>query len=65
MDKTVVRCPYCVEDGNFKIMTRSDEGSWYVCLCCGHTVKPDGPGYRCECAKCIRVYDLGRDDQKV
>ena len=62
MDKTVVRCPYCVEDGNFKIMTRMGEGTRYVCAGCTHTVVPEDPSYRCACAKCGRVSDLGRDD---
>lgn len=62
MDKTVVRCPYCVEDGNFKIMTRRSEAGWYICVCCGHTVIPDDPGYRCKCVKCTQVYELGASD---
>jgi DNA-directed RNA polymerase subunit RPC12/RpoP len=61
MDKTRVRCPYCVEDGNFKIMTRKGEGGWYVCAACTHTVVSDDSGYRCKCVKCTQVYELGRD----
>jgi hypothetical protein len=33
MDKAVVRCPYCIEDGSFKIMRRSG-GTRHLCVDC-------------------------------
>jgi len=52
---------HLAEDGNFKALTRS-EGTRYVRVGCTHTVVPCDPVYRCTCAKCVQVYNLGRDD---
>jgi len=38
-----VRCPYCVEGNDFKVMTPRD--AHVTCLKCGHVVVPDRPTY--------------------
>lgn len=47
-----VRCPYCVEDDNFRLMKSRPEQRWFVCESCGHAVMPDNPNFRCYCQKC-------------
>jgi len=36
----VIRCPYCVENGNFKAMTSPENGEGHLCTGCGHMVLP-------------------------
>lgn len=31
-----LRCPYCVVDGSFRLMTHQSGGDWYFCDGCGH-----------------------------
>jgi hypothetical protein len=38
----IVRCPYCVERDNFKVMT-VQEGHWFRCDRCRHSELPDYP----------------------
>jgi len=52
---SVVRCPYCVEDGNFKAMSVPESGDGHVCNYCGHVVLPSNPMYQCTCVKCIKL----------
>jgi hypothetical protein len=49
----MVRCPYCVEDGNFKAMSRNDRGDSFACQRCGHLTLITNPDFECTCAKCI------------
>jgi len=48
----LIRCPYCVEDDDFKIMGVKAEGRWLRCDHCGHTMMPGYPLFQCECQKC-------------
>lgn len=48
-----IRCPYCVEAGNFKIMTLQSGGDWYLCENCGHLTLPSNPLFHCTCGKCV------------
>jgi predicted RNA-binding Zn-ribbon protein involved in translation (DUF1610 family) len=48
-----VRCPYCVEDRNFKLMKARADGEWFLCSNCGHAIMPSNSSYRCNCSKCI------------
>lgn len=48
-----VRCPYCVEDSQFKVMQiRGDGDGWHMCQNCGHLAMPNHPEFRCTCVKC-------------
>jgi len=51
----VVRCPYCVESGNFKPMMVPETGDGHVCSHCGHVVLPSNPMYECTCTKCVKL----------
>ena len=50
-----VRCPYCVEDRNFKLMKPRADGEWFLCSTCGHAIMPGNLSYRCNCSKCIEL----------
>ena len=50
--RDAIRCPYCVEGGDFKVMAPRAEGEWFLCLKCGHANMPSHPSYRCNCTKC-------------
>ncbi len=51
-----IRCPYCVVDANFRLMTRQSGGDWYFCDGCGHLALPSSPFYHCTCGKCASLY---------
>jgi len=45
-----VRCPYCAEGNEFKIMIA--RATHFVCEKCGHTAVPVSLTYECPCPKC-------------
>lgn len=49
---TIIRCPYCIEGKDFKVMIGRAEGEWFLCARCSHVTMPHDPGYECKCAKC-------------
>jgi len=51
----IIRCPYCVEDDNFAVMTARAGGRWFLCAHCAHVVIPDQPSYQCNCDKCAAL----------
>jgi len=51
----VVRCPYCVEDDEFKAMTGNEVGDWYICDQCGHLALTTDIAFECTCSKCARM----------
>jgi hypothetical protein len=51
----IIRCQYCFEVDDFKIMSAKAEGEWFICSCCGHITIPDYPSYPCSCQKCTEV----------
>jgi hypothetical protein len=51
-----IRCPYCVDNGNFRRMLRQTGGGWFLCGSCGHLALPSMPLYRCTCGKCAFLY---------
>lgn len=53
-DPSVIRCPYCVEDGNFKLMAIPESGGGHTCNGCGHVVLPSNPLFECTCTRCAR-----------
>jgi hypothetical protein len=52
--RSVVRCPYCVEAGNFRVMTIAESGDGHMCNQCGHMVLPSNTLFECACKKCAR-----------
>jgi hypothetical protein len=50
-----VRCPYCVEESQFKIMILQVGGDWYLCSNCGHLALPANPLFHCTCSKCAEL----------
>lgn len=50
-----IRCPYCVEQGNFKIMTLQTGGDWYLCTNCGHLALPSNRLFHCTCGHCVEM----------
>ncbi len=57
-----VRCPYCVEASEFKLMVARDSDQWFTCENCGHLVMPKNPDFKCVCAKCatLEIRSRGR-----
>jgi hypothetical protein len=47
-----IRCPYCIEGGDFKGMKVKAEGEWFLCVQFGHIAIPSHPSYLCSCPKC-------------
>ena len=52
--RNIIRCPYCVDDGNFKAMIAPESGEGHICTSCGHVVLPSNPQFECICDKCAR-----------
>ena len=52
MAKEVIRCPYCVEHGQFRPMIPHGTGSWWMCARCGHIAMPSNPNFKCTCTRC-------------
>ena len=48
----ITRCPYCVEGGDFKVMTEVDSRYHHRCGRCGHVTMLSDPLFKCTCAKC-------------
>ena len=57
MATTVVRCPYCVSDNEFRQMIAGLDGR-FVCNKCGHSAIPSGEHFTCSCRKCLELRDL-------
>jgi hypothetical protein len=53
-----IRCPYCVEGDQFKVMTVRE--THLVCLKCGHVVMLDSADYECQSRKCLILYGRPR-----
>ena len=54
MSQEIVRCPYCVQGGEFQPMFRRSESA-FACLKCGHTSSPDDSSLRCPCPRCREI----------
>jgi len=48
---TVIRCPYCRVESEFRRLQERVEG-WLQCDSCGHNAMPLDPEFRCSCSKC-------------
>jgi hypothetical protein len=51
----LVRCPYCIEGSEFKVMIGRAEGEWFLCLRCSHVTRPEDPDYQCKCVRCQQL----------
>jgi hypothetical protein len=47
-----LRCPYCVCDGQFRLMTTAGNGR-YHCEVCSHQASSVDRNYRCDCNICV------------
>jgi len=54
MSEEIVRCPFCVEDGEFRRMSRQSK-KLFLCLGCGHLSSPADTHLRCSCPRCTRM----------
>jgi len=50
-----VRCPYCIEGREFKMMFNRDSEECFWCSNCGHLAMPKHPNFKCPCTKCIAI----------
>lgn len=50
-----IRCPYCVEGREFKLMINRDGDGWHMCANCGHLAMAKNPDFKCPCAKCATL----------
>jgi hypothetical protein len=42
-----IRCPYCVDVGQFKVMFGPGDGDRFTCASCGHLKVPSNPHFKC------------------
>lgn len=49
---TVIRCPYCTEGNDFKVMVGRADGEWFLCVRCSHVTMPQDQAFQCKCDKC-------------
>jgi len=54
-ENKIVRCPYCVEGGEFKVMAQQGADEWFICASCGHLALPSNWLLECTCRKCERL----------
>ncbi len=54
-DGKQVRCPYCINAGEFRIMEARSPGDWFICAGCGHLTLPSDPSFECSCEKCVSL----------
>jgi hypothetical protein len=54
MSHEIIRCPYCVQGGEFQPMFEQSENT-FACLKCDHTSSPEDPHLRCACSRCREV----------
>src|ERR1700756_4207280 len=50
-----IRCPYCADGIDFRLMMRQGRSDWYVCGGCGHLALPSSPFYQCICKNCNKL----------
>jgi len=48
------RCPYCVEDDEFKLLAPIGNER-FCCDRCGHLWSPSEPKFVCECSHCVQL----------
>lgn len=50
-----VRCPYCVQGVDFRLMEREGASDCYICGRCGHRSLASPAFYQCRCKKCCTL----------
>lgn len=50
-----IRCPYCADGIDFRLMVRQGGTDSYVCEACGHLSLPSSPFYQCICKNCGKL----------
>jgi hypothetical protein len=50
----VPRCPYCVSEGQFRVMRVLENGR-QICENCGHIIFPEDRTFWCPCQKCLEA----------
>ena len=46
------RCPYCVLNDDFMLMSATRRGGRFVCVKCGHVAIPGDKIFQCLCSHC-------------
>ena len=59
-----IRCPYCVEGDNFKLMTARADGPWSYGDRCGHSKGRASPHHQCSCQRCEEINRLSVRSKK-
>jgi len=54
-----MRCPYCADAQNFKLMIKHVDGR-FICSRCGHVIRPGDSDFSCNCGSCTDVFRLSR-----
>jgi hypothetical protein len=52
--RATIRCPYCVDDNNFRPMIEISDNR-HICRECGHVVSPSESAFVCGCMKCLQL----------
>jgi hypothetical protein len=60
-----IRCPYCVDQGEFLPMQEQPNNHWFMCERCGHLVMPENAFFKCTCRNCVKVYKLDRKPKRT
>ena len=50
-----IRCPYCVDGGEFKVMNGAEGDARHACEVCGHLAVPSNPLFECNCERCVQL----------
>ena len=51
MDRSKMRCPYCITAHGFRKLTEKITGE-FVCSSCGHSARSDIEEFQCPCPRC-------------
>ena len=54
MDERTVRCPFCVQDNDFRRMMPVGDNR-FACASCWHVTAPKDNAFQCQCVRCIRL----------
>jgi hypothetical protein len=55
-----IRCPYCADGLDFRVMVRQGRSDWYMCGGCGHLSMPSSPFHQCTCTNCSKLEEKRR-----
>ena len=50
-----IRCPYCADGIDFRLMMPQGRSHWYMCASCGHLSLPSSRFYQCTCKNCSKL----------